>query len=84
MGTENRKRITVETERILIVAAGNLVHGWCEKCGSEVEMSTTTESSGKLPDAGRGLQHSSPGSVGEGLGIMKALLHLLHERRRRA
>lgn len=76
MGTESRKRITVETERILIIAAGNLVHGWCEKCGSEVEMSTTEPS-------GRGLQHSSPGSVGEGLGIMKALLHLLHKRRRR-
>ncbi len=40
MGSGKRERITVETERILIIACGRGAHGWCEKCGSEVGMLT--------------------------------------------
>ena len=34
MKTKSRMEITVETHRILVIrAAGNLDHGWCERCG---------------------------------------------------
>jgi hypothetical protein len=30
-------RITIETERILIVARQHAIRGWCDKCRAEVE-----------------------------------------------
>lgn|SRR5436190_10822842 len=38
MGTDGHERITIETERILIIAHGHAVRGWCETCGREVDM----------------------------------------------
>jgi hypothetical protein len=34
---ERTTRITIETERILILARQQAARGWCERCGSEVE-----------------------------------------------
>jgi hypothetical protein len=32
-----RTRITIERERILVLARKQSARGWCERCGSEVE-----------------------------------------------
>ena len=40
MGSGKCERVMVETERILIIAHGCGARGWCEKCGSVVEMLT--------------------------------------------
>lgn len=37
MGTDGHKRITIETERILIVAQGPAARGRCENCGHEAD-----------------------------------------------
>lgn len=37
MPSERRTRITIETERILIVASQRATRGWCRGCGREVE-----------------------------------------------
>jgi hypothetical protein len=39
MGSGNRERITVETERVWILALRQSARTHCEKCGSEVERS---------------------------------------------
>jgi hypothetical protein len=31
-------RITIETERILVLARSQAIRGWCEGCGCEVEL----------------------------------------------
>ena len=38
MGTDGHERITIETERVLIIAHGHMARGWCENCGREVDM----------------------------------------------
>ena len=38
MGTDGHERITIETERILIIAHGHAARGWCESCGREVHV----------------------------------------------
>ena len=43
MGGENHMRITIETERILIVARPHAVRGWCERCDTEVEFLTSLQ-----------------------------------------
>jgi hypothetical protein len=35
--TDRHTRITIETERTLIVARRYAIHGWCDRCGTEVE-----------------------------------------------
>ena len=40
MGTDGHERITIETERILIIAHRHVARGWCENCGREVDMRT--------------------------------------------
>jgi hypothetical protein len=41
MGTHNRWRIAIETERILIIARRHTAGGWCERCGQGVDPPTT-------------------------------------------
>jgi len=77
MGTESRTRITVETERILIIATGDTVRGWCEKCGCEVEMSSTETAggaTGRLPVTLELRRRRAKDGL---VGCMKSLLHLL-------
>jgi hypothetical protein len=38
MKRTRRKRVTVETERLLVISHHNGVHGWCEGCSSQVKM----------------------------------------------
>lgn len=38
MKADRGTRITIETERVLILACRQAARGWCQKCGSEVEM----------------------------------------------
>jgi hypothetical protein len=37
MAVERRTRITIETERILVVAGQRAIRRWCKQCGQEVE-----------------------------------------------
>jgi hypothetical protein len=43
MAAENRQRITIETERILVVARQHGSRGWCERCGREVDLLTSEQ-----------------------------------------
>jgi hypothetical protein len=55
--TDRHTRITIETERILIVARRYAIHGWCDRCGTEVEF---------LPsDRARSLFDATSASLGE-------------------
>lgn len=38
MRISRRSRVTFETERVLMVARGQAVLGWCERCGAEVQL----------------------------------------------
>jgi hypothetical protein len=38
MAAGQRSRVTIETERILIIARHHAVVGWCERCGAEVQL----------------------------------------------
>ena len=39
--TVRRTRITIETERVLVVKGhSGVVRGWCDKCGALVELAT--------------------------------------------
>jgi len=35
--TDRRTWITIETERMLVIARRHAVRGWCERCGTEIE-----------------------------------------------
>ena len=35
--SDRRIWITIETERVLVIARQHAVRGWCERCGHEVE-----------------------------------------------
>jgi hypothetical protein len=35
--TDKRIWITIETERMLVIARRHAVRGWCERCGTEIE-----------------------------------------------
>jgi hypothetical protein len=53
MSKKRKKRITVETERILIVRRGrSSVRAWCEKCGQQVQM-VTAEAAATLAGVSR-------------------------------
>jgi hypothetical protein len=38
MKRTRRRRITVETERLLVISRHNGVEGWCEGCSAQVRM----------------------------------------------
>ena len=38
MKRTRRKRVTVETERLLVISHYNGVQGWCEGCSAQVKM----------------------------------------------
>jgi hypothetical protein len=45
MAADRRTRITIETERILIIARQHAAYGWCERCGLEVELLPSAQAS---------------------------------------
>jgi hypothetical protein len=51
MGAERRTRITIETERILVIARQHAARGWCERCGCEVELLPSSQA-GRLLNVG--------------------------------
>lgn len=51
MAMERRTRITIERERILVIARQHAVRGWCEKCGCEVEL-VPSNKAGQFLDIG--------------------------------
>ena len=38
LATKKTMRITIETERLLVIRHGVTMRNWCEQCASEVEM----------------------------------------------
>jgi len=83
MAPDNGTRITVETERILIMARRHSARGWCERCGAEVELLPSAHAGRLLKVAQVQLQkqHSANLHLKEakdGLAIcLKSLLRLL-------
>jgi hypothetical protein len=45
MAGDRRTRITIETERILIIARQHAAHGWCERCGQKVKLLPSVQAS---------------------------------------
>lgn len=83
MAPDRRTRITVETERILIVARQHATPGWCERCGQEVEL-LPADQAGQFREVVRDQQerqHQSSlhlGQAKDGLVIcVKSLLRFL-------
>jgi hypothetical protein len=83
MAADERTRITIETERILIMARQHATYGWCERCGQQVELLASDHASRLLHVAQDTLQGQHQGKLhlGEakdGLVIcLKSLLRLL-------
>ena len=83
MAKERRTRITIETERILIMARQHAARGWCERCGGEVELLPSAEAGRLLevhPEQLTGLKQSKLhlGKAKEGFVIcLKSLLRFL-------
>jgi hypothetical protein len=83
MAADRRTRITIETERMLIVARQHSAHGWCERCGAEVELLPSAQASQLLHVAQEQLQGLHQGRLHleeakDGLVIcLKSLLRFL-------
>jgi hypothetical protein len=45
MKRTRRKRVTVETERVLVFTRTTAIRSWCERCGAEGEMVGAEEAS---------------------------------------
>jgi hypothetical protein len=43
MKRTRRRKVTVETERLLVISHYNEVQGWCEGCGAQVQMAGPEE-----------------------------------------
>ena len=52
MGTDDHRRITIETERILLITQGQAARGWCENCGHEVGVRVTSTARTLLAGSG--------------------------------
>jgi hypothetical protein len=84
MTAESRTRITIETERILIIARQHAAYGWCERCGQQVELLPSAHAGHLLQLAQDQLQARHQGKLHleeakGGLAIcLKSLLRFLH------
>lgn len=63
MAADRSTRITIETERILIIARRHAARGWCERCGAEVELVASADASHLLHLAQEQLQWQNPGNL---------------------
>ena len=83
MGSEDRTRITIETEKVLILASQQATHGWCQKCGQEVQLVTAHQAKGSFKIVTEQLKAARQsklhlGQAKNGLVIcLKSLLRLL-------
>ena len=48
--TERCTRITIETERILVIARQHATRGWCKRCGADVEFLPSKQAGDLLED----------------------------------
>jgi hypothetical protein len=83
MAADRRTRITIETERILIIARQHAAYGWCERCGLEVELIPSAQASHLLHLAEERLHRQQQGKLhleqakGGLVVCLKSLLRLL-------
>jgi hypothetical protein len=57
LATKKTMRITIETERLLVIRRGSSARGWCEQCATEVDM-ILLESAAELGQVAAGkIQH---------------------------
>jgi hypothetical protein len=78
MKAENQTRITIETERILIVVRHHSRRGWCDRCGREVELLQSDHARDVLAIARERLEGLHLGKAKDGMVVcMKSLLRLL-------
>jgi hypothetical protein len=57
LATKRTMRITIETERLLVIRHGASVRAWCEQCATEVDM-VPLESAAELSQVAAGtIQH---------------------------
>lgn len=83
--TDRGTRITIETERILIVAREHAVRGWCERCGTKVEFLPSDRArplfdatSGSLDELQRNSFHKWPARDGLMFVCVQSVLRFLH------
>jgi hypothetical protein len=78
-----RTQITIETERLLVIARQHTIRAWCEKCGSEVEFLAQDKSRSLPPSVPEQLEAEYAaklhlGRAKDGLVIcLKSLLRLI-------
>ena len=83
MAADRRTRITIEAERILIIARQHAAYGWCERCGLEVELIPSAQASHLLHLAEERLHGQQQGKLHleqakDGLVVcLKSLLRVL-------
>jgi hypothetical protein len=83
MAADRSTRITIETERILIMARQHTAYGWCERCGQQVELLPSAHASRLLHVPQDRLQGQHQGKLHleeakDGLVVcLKSLLRLL-------
>ena len=89
MGPDKRERITVHSERIVIIALRHATRRWCERCGGQVE-TLTTEAAQQVfevvPDGFECVSYRKPylRQAADGLiTCLKSLLHFLEATRTR-
>lgn len=83
MTANRRTRITIESERVLLVSREQSTRGWCESCGREVDLSRRAHTGGVLDAVS--VRRSEPGLNGlhvQGarnrvVGYLKSVLCLL-------
>jgi hypothetical protein len=68
MNAENQTRITIETERILIVVRHHATRGWCDRCRGEVELLQSDHAGDVLAIARERLEGLHLGKSGAGGG----------------
>lgn len=83
MGPDKRERITVHSERIVIIALRYATRRWCERCGGEVETLTAEAAQQVFEVVPDGLERVSHRKLylrraADGLiTCLKSLLHFL-------
>jgi len=78
MKAEIQTRITIETERILIVVRHHATRGWCDRCRGEVELLHSDHAGDVLAIARERLEGLHLGKAKDGMVVcMKSLLRLL-------
>jgi hypothetical protein len=83
VNTNRRTRITIESERVLVVAGKQTIRRWCETCGCEVDVRDQEQAGPDLDVLSRegsetcsGGPHLHPSKSGLAMGL-KSILQFL-------